>query len=297
MNKILILSRYKNHSKNFLIFFPLLISNKSFNISFIDLVIPFCIFTFIASIIYITNDFFDYKIDINNKLKNNFLIKEISFFKIFLLNIFLFFFILFLYFTKYYGYFLIFYVLIFYFYTFFFKKIKYLDIVCLVSFHLFRLFYGAEVFNVQISFWFIIFFGIIFTILAILKRINQININNLETDNLIIPYKKKDIKNLELIIISLLFINFLFFMTYMLKDTFNFNYIFNSQNTPILNKYYYFVYSIIYLLFFIFIFKTIKKIKKNNLGKDIIEYIQTSKEFVLISIISFFLLIFIKFFS
>jgi len=297
MNKILILSRYKNHSKNFLIFLPLLISNKSLNISFIDLVIPFCIFIIIASVIYVTNDFLDYNIDVNNKLKKNFLIKEVSFFKIFIFNIFLYLFILFLYFTKYFGYSLVFYVLIFYLYNFFLKKIKYLDITCLVSFHLLRLFYGAEAFNVQISSWFIIFFGVIFIILAILKRINQINVNNLETDNLIIPYDKEDIKNLELIIISLLFINFLFFIIYMFKDIYNFNYIFNSSNTPILNKYYYFIYSIIYFLFLIFIFKIIKKIKKNSLGKDITEYIQTSKEFILITLISFFLLVFIKFFT
>jgi 4-hydroxybenzoate polyprenyltransferase len=131
MNKILILSRYKNHSKNFLIFLPLLISNKSLNISFIDLVIPFCIFIIIASVIYVTNDFLDYNIDVNNKLKKNFLIKEVSFFKIFIFNIFLYLFILFLYFTKYFGYSLVFYVLIFYLYNFFLKKIKYLDITCL----------------------------------------------------------------------------------------------------------------------------------------------------------------------
>ncbi len=62
--------RVENIFKNILIFFPLLISNRTPNTSdILMLIYGFLIFTFVTSICYATNDFTDLKKDLLNKLK------------------------------------------------------------------------------------------------------------------------------------------------------------------------------------------------------------------------------------
>ena len=66
----LIKSNIPKFLKNFLIFFPILISKNSIdNQIILDLIFGFLIFCLITFIIYITNDFIDYKKDKLNILK------------------------------------------------------------------------------------------------------------------------------------------------------------------------------------------------------------------------------------
>ena len=63
--------------KNILIFFPLLISSSDLNKeNIIVFILGFISFSLLTSIVYLTNDYLDFKIDKNNKLKKNINIKK-----------------------------------------------------------------------------------------------------------------------------------------------------------------------------------------------------------------------------
>ena len=111
--------RIENIFKNILIFFPLLLSDRSSNTSdIITLILGFLIFTFLTSICYVTNDFTDYKKDLINKLKSKKKILKKN--KIIIFNIILFFFLILLFFsTNLINFYLILYLFLFYFYNFF----------------------------------------------------------------------------------------------------------------------------------------------------------------------------------
>lgn len=270
-------------AKNFLVFLPVIISNLKIDISIIeDLFIGFLIFTFISFCVYFTNDFIDKEKDKFNKLKKNSSLsinlnkKDIIF-----INIFLIIFLLLLSRTIYFDLVLIGYIVIFYIYTFL-KKVKFLDLVCLNSFYIFRLIYGCKLINIDISLLFIIFFVSVFLILSIFKRIIQINVNNLKEKNNIIAYDKKDLKFLNLILLisfltsSLIFILFIFHNNYL-----NIEHLLSSSTNLNFNK---ISYIMIYLLYLLNMGKFYNNILENNIKTDLVEYLFKSK-LVLISCI------------
>ena len=270
-------------AKNFLVFLPVIISNLKIDISIIqDLFIGFLIFTFISFYVYFTNDFIDKEKDKYNKLKkNSSLSVNLNKKDIIFINIFLIIFLLLLSRTIYFDFVLIGYIAIFYIYTFL-KKVKFLDLVCLNSFYIFRLIYGCKLINIDISLLFIIFFFSFFLILSIFKRMIQINVNNLKEKNDIIAYDKRDLKFLNLILLisflasSLIFILFIFHNNYL-----NIEHLLSSSTNLNFDK---ISYIIIYLLYVLNMGKFYTDILENNIKTDLIEYLFKSK-LVLISCI------------
>ena len=206
--------RLENSFKNILIFFPFLISEKNFfSSSLIDLCFGFIIFTTLTSICYATNDYSDQKRDEINKLKNKkkILNKKI----IIILNIILCasLFLLYLY-SPLFNLYLVLYLILFYSYNFFLKNYFLLDIIILVLFYIIRIFYGSTVLEIEISYWFLIFFSSLFINLSIFKRMIQISVNALKEKNLIINYSYKNFHLLKNIIFLSFLINILTFILY-----------------------------------------------------------------------------------
>lgn len=277
--------------KNFLIFFPVLISSKALSSQIIqNLFIGFIIFCIITLVVYFTNDYFDKEIDKSNKLKNEKNLSfDINFKSILALNIFLFLFLYIISLFNFFNYSLLAYIFLFYFYTIYGKKIKFLDLILLNSFYFLRLIYGCNLIDVNISLWFIIFFSSLFFMLAIFKRYIQINVNNLNKDNLIIPYSLKDLKIFRYLIIIFFIITTLIMTLFIYQENFYKVEFLSSENTKLIfNKFYYLSILIIYIINIFYIYK---KLIDNKINKDIFEYVSKNKFNILSAILVLLLLI------
>ena len=277
--------------KNFLIFFPVLISSKELSSQIIqNLFLGFFIFCTITLVVYFTNDYFDREIDKSNKLKNKKNLSfDINFKSILALNIFLFLFLYTISLFNFFDYSLLAYIFLFYFYTIYGKKIKFLDLILLNSFYFLRLIYGCNLIDVNISLWFIIFFFSLFFMLAIFKRYIQINVNKLDKDNLIIPYSLKDLKIFRYLIILFFIITTLIMTLFIYQENFYKVEFLSSENTKLIfNKIYYLSILIIYIINIFYIYK---KIIYNKINKDIFEYVSKNKFNILSAVLVLLLLI------
>tara|TARA_B100001248_G_scaffold8067_1_gene5489 strand:+ start:581 stop:1486 length:906 start_codon:yes stop_codon:yes gene_type:complete len=216
LSSLRIVFRIENIFKNLLIFLPLLLSERIATTD--DLLIlgsGFLIFSIMTSICYSTNDYTDKKKDIINKLKVNKIVldKKIIIF----LNFFLFLFLIYLYqFTYLFNFYLVVYLFYFYFYNFFAKSFFLIDIIFLTSFYIIRIFYGSELIDLDISYWFLFFFISLFLIFSIFKRMIQISVNNLKSKkNKIINYSFNDYPFLKKIVIFATILNFSTFFLYL----------------------------------------------------------------------------------
>ncbi len=219
-NRILTLSLYKvfrieNIFKNTLIFFPLLLSDRSATTTdIITLIGGFLVFTSMTLICYATNDFTDYKKDLLNKLKAKKKILEKN--TIATLNFFLFLFLLFFfYYTNLVNIYLVLYLLFFYLYNFLTKNFFLIDIAFLTSFYILRLYYGSELIGINISYWFLFFFTTLFLIFSTFKRIIQISMNSLVSKNKIIAYSQNHYPLLKKIVIISTIVNLCIFVLYL----------------------------------------------------------------------------------
>jgi len=206
---LIVTFRIENIFKNFLIFSPLLLSNRLVtSADFFILTYGIIIFTVMTSICYATNDFTDKKKDLINKLKSD--KKTLKKNTIILLNFFLLLFLLSLYvFTSLFNFYLIIYLVTFNIYNFFAKKLFLVDIIFLTSFYIIRMFYGSELINLNISYWFLLFFISLFLIFSIFKRMIQISVNKLkDKNNKIINYSIKDYPLLKKIVFISIIVNF-----------------------------------------------------------------------------------------
>ncbi len=224
-NKILTFSLFKifrieNIFKNTLIFFPLLLSDRSANTSdVIALIGGFLVFTSMTMVCYATNDFTDYKKDLLNKLKAKKKILEKN--AITTLNFFLILFLLLcFYYTNLINIYLIFYLIFFYLYNFLTKNFFLIDIVFLTSFYILRLYYGSELIGINISYWFLFFFTTFFLIFSTFKRIIQISMNNLVSKNKIIAYSQNHYSLLKKIVIISTIVNLFIFILYLYELTY-----------------------------------------------------------------------------
>ena len=202
LSSLRIVFRIENIFKNLLIFLPLLLSERIATTD--DLLIlgsGFLIFSIMTSICYSTNDYTDKKKDIINKLKVNKIVLDKNI--IIFLNFFLFLFLIYLYqFTHLFNFYLVVYLFSFYFYNFFVKSFFLIDIIFLTSFYIIRIFYGSELIDLDISYWFLFFFISFFLIFSIFKRMIQIYVNNLKSKkNKIINYSFNDYPFLKKIVI------------------------------------------------------------------------------------------------
>ncbi len=274
--KIFEFIKLNNIFKNLLILIPFLVAGGNINPeSLLIFGEGFTIFFFLTTCCYIINNFTDRKIDrINILKKKKYYPEEKEIFKIFL-----FFFTLFLlsvfYFNSFHNYFLYLYILNFVLYNFYFKQIFLIDILFLTNFYLIRLLYGVQIFDLDFSSGFFIFFVTIFLCLSLGKRIIQINVNKLAKENRIIPYSIKDklyLKRSFLIFLSINFLTFLFFFIQNLDFiVFETNFFLNIKD--------YNNFEIISLLFFysVLVLRLFFLISKDLIKKDIYEFFLKDK--------------------
>lgn len=262
--------------KNILIVIPLILAEKNFFENIGLVVGGFVIFFFMTSICYLTNDFTDKVSDKKNPLKkNNDLLQKFNTKNIFLANLILILFIFFLSFTKLFGYSLLVYLILFYSYNFYLKKIKYLDLIILIIFHLLRVTYGIEIFDLSASLWFILFFTFLFFILASSKRIIQYNVSKKIKNFKINLYTSKDITFLLDVIFGLIFLNLLIFFLYFFKNDLGLSEYFDGLNTPkITNKNY---LALQFTLYFLSVLRVYNSLKKNLIKTDIYLYVIKDK--------------------
>ena len=69
---------------------------------------------------------------------------------------------------------LIIYFIINFFYSFYLKKIKFIDIIILSLFYFIRVYFGSKILDIELSEWLFIFVFFLFTALAIIKRLNEV---------------------------------------------------------------------------------------------------------------------------
>jgi 4-hydroxybenzoate polyprenyltransferase len=168
--------RIKQWPKQFLIFLPMFAANKYEFIYFQNGIAGFLIFSLAASFVYIFNDLIDIKNDKIHPLKKS---RSIASGKLSKRNAKLFGLILFcgalLLGLKYkiLNIIIIYFILNF-FYSFYLKKIKFVDIVILSLFYFIRVYFGSTILDIEISNWLFIFIFFLFTALAIIKRLNEV---------------------------------------------------------------------------------------------------------------------------
>ena len=295
MFKLLKLIKIKSQLKNIIIFLPILISNVSLkNFDIWNIFIPLIIFFFLTNIIYLTNDFFDREIDSFNITKKNvFNDFKISIKSVILLNISIFFFFFLISRTQYFSINLIIYLFSFYLYNFYVKKIKYLDVIFLTNFYIQRILYGGDIFNIEISLIFLLFFSSLFLILSFSKRYVQIYLNNLDQDNKILAYGMIDLKKISILIYFCLILNFLTLFIYifnknLLFDNLNFLFSIHSFNTITVHHY------IISLFYIYCLFDLLQNLIKRKIKIDFYNYSITNPKYIVLIIFFFIYFLIIK---
>ena len=164
--------------KNLSIFLPIIASHSYSNLSTIECFIHFINFSILASIIYLINNVSDYKADIiNKKLRYKLNLDRKKYYYYFsTLAITIQIFALFV-FSSDVLIICLFYVILSITYNQFLKNHKYVDVLTISIFHILRIYYGAVVFEIELSFYFILFCFSIFLMIGLNKRIIEIQKN------------------------------------------------------------------------------------------------------------------------
>ena len=176
-------------------------------------------------------------------------------------------------------------------YNFFFKKVKYFDILFLISFYILRLWYGADLIEINLTNEFLIFFISLFGFLAIGKRVTQIYSNKLKNKNKIISYSVKDLVNLKNIMEIFFWINISIFLFYGTKNYFYINDNFDN-NYLLTNNILLFIF--IFFLYSLNFYKLKLKFKENLINEDIFYFVIKDKKIVYSILISLMILFFWK---
>lgn len=217
MKKYFYLFKIHHWIKNLIIFLPVLVGHSFFTINFFECIIYFLIISLLSSIIYFLNNINDYEEDIKNKklsyslnlnIKNTYYFLSIISFLLLIT----------------FSYFIsqkIFVVCLFYFllsisYNFYLKKKKYLDIFILSLFHILRIIFGSLAFKVSLSVYFILFCSAIFLMIGSNKRL--VEIDKAYTNR---PYDEKDRRKIQLMQIFFGFFAVLIFLLYTIDPTKN----------------------------------------------------------------------------
>ena len=267
LNKFFRFTKISHSIKNILIIFPAAASGiplRSIDI-YIFLQGFFALFL-LTSACYILNDLKDRSIDKLNKLKKKKVVFEKKKTYIILL-IYILILVLYLIFNSQVEYkFLILYFINFLVYNYYAKKIKFLDIILLTNFYNLRIFFGADLFNIEPTNGFLLLNFTVFFLLSISKRIIQIHVNKLKKNNSIISYSNVDIKTLMFFLkFSFLLLNFILIFYYLrylniLEFISSLDLIFLGTN---LDLYKILLCHIIFLIYFYYLYKMLnsKKIK------------------------------------
>ena len=215
MKKYFYLFKIHHWIKNLIIFLPVLVGHSFFTINFFECIVYFLIISLLSSIIYFLNNINDYEEDIKNKklsyslnlnIKNTYYFLSIISFLVLIT----------------FSYFInqkIFVVCLFYFllsisYNFYLKKKRYLDIFILSLFHILRIIYGSLAFKVSLSVYFILFCSAIFLMIGSNKRL--VEIDKAYTNR---PYDEKDRRKIQLMQLFFGFFAVLIFLLYTIDPT------------------------------------------------------------------------------
>jgi 4-hydroxybenzoate polyprenyltransferase len=270
------LIKLKHWIKNILIIIPIITSHQFSLLKEINTYYVILIFCLISSVVYYINNFFDYGHDTKNKLKkitytfeSNF--KNKCYFFIILITFLLtqlavlnLDFKLLIIINIYFSFNIL--------YTYLIKKIKYLDILFLGSFHVLRIVFGSVAFNINQSIFFILFYLSLFISIGINKRIiEHKNIGNGHR-----PYDKRDITNLKMILYGFLTLVSSVFLIYIQSEV----------ASDLYNSIYllYCNWIILNLILINFIYKT----TTNNIY-DIVDFIVKDKINIILGLIFFYL--------
>ena len=270
------LIKLKHWIKNILIIIPIITSHQISLLKEINTYYVVLIFCLISSVVYYINNFFDYRHDTKNKLKkikytfeNNFknkcyffiILVTFLFTQLSVLNLdFKLFIIINIYFS--------FNIL----YTYLIKKIKYLDILFLGSFHVLRILFGSVAFNINQSIFFVLFYLSLFISIGINKRI-------IEYENIgknLRPYSHRDINYLKITLYCLLTVVSFVFLIYIQSEVANV--LFSSVSLLYIN------WIILNLILINFIYKT----NTDNIY-DIVEFITRDKINLVLGLLFIFL--------
>ncbi len=270
--------------KNLIIFFPLIVT-LNFDKFNIELIKVFISFSLLSSFFYCINDYRDYKKDSIHPTKRNrpYASGKINKKELFLISSICIFLSILIFLTtntsEIINYFIL-YIFLNIFYNLINKKLKYIDIILLLSFYYLRLVIGSKVSIIELSNWVTIIFLIFFFHLAILKRyyeIIKLKSNNLKFRN----YRLSDLKIFDYIIS----INFLIFVSV--------NLIYNFSDNARFFNIGLFEFILIQLICGYIFYDIYKTIKSNKSDKDFFNLILSIKKNYLF-ILFIFLLFFIK---
>jgi 4-hydroxybenzoate polyprenyltransferase len=260
--------------KNLIIFLPIIASHSFLNITKSEYVLHFLNFSILASIVYLINNINDYTTDIKNKKlrysinldkKKNYYIFSSLIIVIQTLILYLFdiealiicFIYLFVSIT----------------YNNFLRHQKYLDILIISLFHILRIYYGAVVFEIELSLYFTLFCFFIFLMIGTNKRIIEVQ-KNFENR----PYKLNDKKRLNLF--QLLF-GILAILTF-------FFYCIDPSKSQLFNNGYFLYINLVLIILIIGNFLFFQK----SIDQDIVVFIYSNKiNFILVTI---FFILFIR---
>lgn len=260
--------------KNLIIFLPIIASHSFLNIAKSEYVLHFLNFSILASIVYLINNINDYTTDIKNKKlrysinldkKKNYYIFSSLIIVIQTLILYLFDIEALIICSIY--------LFVSITYNNFLRHQKYLDILIISLFHILRIYYGAVVFEIELSLYFTLFCFFIFLMIGTNKRIIEVQKNFKNR-----PYKLKDKKRLNLF--QLLF-GILAILTF-------FFYCIDPSKSQLFNNEYFLYINLVLIILIIGNFLFFKK----NIDQDIVVFIYSNKiNFILVTI---FFILFIR---
>ncbi len=270
LKNLFYLLKIRHWIKNLSIFLPIFVA-QAFNEKIInEYIVHLLIFSIASSVVYLINNTHDYEKDIiNKKLKYQIDTskKNVNYFLGFFITLILLFFIS--YYEKDIIIIIVGYLLLSLLYNFIFKKIKYVDIFFLTTFHLLRIYYGSVAFNIEISIYFLAFCLSVFLMIGSNKRLYEIN--NRYTNR---PYKIEDKNKIEFLQILFGGFSILSFIFYILA----------SENAKLFHSQYFLLLNLILLVFIILNFLYFQRKKE----QDVIEFIYKNKiNFVLVGLFLF----------
>ena len=260
--------------KNLIIFLPIIASHSFLNITKSEYVLHFLNFSILASIVYLINNINDYTTDIKNKkLRYSInLDKKKKYYIFSSLIIVIQTLILYLFDIEALIICSI-YLFVSITYNNFLRHQKYLDILIISLFHILRIYYGAVVFEIELSLYFTLFCFFIFLMIGTNKRIIEVQ-KNFENR----PYKLNDKKRLNLF--QLLF-GILAILTF-------FFYCIDPSKSQLFNNGYFLYINLVLIILIIGNFLFFQK----KIDQDIVVFIYSNKiNFILVTI---FFILFIK---
>ena len=259
LKNLFYLFKIRHWIKNLSIFLPIFVA-QSFNKNIMDeYIIHFLIFSIASSVVYLINNTYDYERDISNKKLNyqiNTSKKKLLYYIGFFIAIILLFFVS--YFQKDLIIIIGSYLILSLIYNLIAKKIKYVDIFFLATFHFLRIYYGSIAFNIEISIYFLAFCLSVFLMVGSNKRLYEINNKFMNR-----PYKiidKSKIEFFQLLFGGFTILSFLF-------------YILVPENAQLYKSQYLLFLNFILLVLIVLNFLYFQKKKE----QDVVEFIYKNK--------------------